>query len=95
MLVPRTFWQSVALVTVGYAGHTWVRLHLPPVFHERLSYQLVGQAMIWSLYLPCTVMVLRRRNEGALPARLERLIAGWPGWLRGVPVGADSQARSP
>jgi hypothetical protein len=94
MLVPRTFWQSVALVALGYVGHTWVRLHLPPVFHERLSYQLVGQAMIWSLYLPCTLMVLRRNNEGALPDWIERRIASWPAWLRGVPLKAVSPART-
>jgi hypothetical protein len=87
MLVPRTFWQSVALVTVSYLGHTWVRIHLPPGYHESLSYALVGQAMIWSLYLPCTLMILRRRNEGELPSWLERRIAGWPASLRGVGVG--------
>ena len=86
MLVPRTFWQSVALVTVSYVGHSWVRLHLPPVYHERLSYELVGQAMIWSLYLPCTIMVLRRPNEGPLPDWIERRIARWPALLRGAPV---------
>jgi hypothetical protein len=95
MLVPRTFWQSVALVGIGYVGHTWVRLHLPPVFHERLSYQLVGQAMIWSLYLPCTLMVLRRPNEGWLPPWVERRIAHWPAWLRGIPGLPDSRAAAP
>jgi hypothetical protein len=83
MLVPRTFWQAVGLVSVSYIGHAWVRVQLPPVYHERLSYELVGQAMIWSVYLPCTLMVLRRRNEGPLPDWLERRITGWPAWLRG------------
>ena len=81
-----TFWQSVALVTMTYIGHAWVRLHLPPAYDEGLSYQLVGQAMIWSLYLPCTLLVLRRRNAGHLPAWLERRISKWPPWLRGTPV---------
>ena len=93
MLVPRTFWQSVALVTVSYVGHSWVRLQLPPAYHESLSYQLVGQAMIWSLYLPCTLMILRRRNEGHLPEWLERRITGWPAMLRGAPVGDRSTAK--
>jgi hypothetical protein len=86
MLVARTFWQSVALVASSYIGHAWVRLHLPQVYHEGLSYELVGQAMIWSLYLPCTFLVLRRKNAGRLPAWLERRIAAWPAWLRGGPV---------
>ena len=69
MLVPRTFWEAVTLTATGYLGHWWVRWHLPPVYHERLSYALVGQAMIWSLYLPATIMVLRRRNESVGAAR--------------------------
>jgi hypothetical protein len=83
MLVPRTFWQSVAVVSLSYIGHTWVRVHLPPNYGDGLAYQLVGQAMVWSLYLPCTVLVLRRKNAGELPAWLEQRIAGWPAWLRG------------
>lgn len=92
MLVPRTFLQSAALVAMGYLGHVWVRLHLPPVHHEGLAYALVGQAMIWSLYLPCTLMVLRRRNEGPLPAWLERRMARWPAWLRGAPASDGAPA---
>jgi hypothetical protein len=83
LLVPRTFWQSVAVVALSYIGHLWVRLHLPPNYGDGLAYQLVGQAMVWSLYLPCTYLVLRRRNVGELPAWLERRIAEWPTWLRG------------
>jgi len=69
MLVPRTFWEAATLTATSYLGHWWVRWHLPPVYHERLSYALVGQAMIWSLYLPATIMVLRRRNVNADAAR--------------------------
>jgi hypothetical protein len=81
--VPRTFWQSVAVVALSYIGYAWVRLHLPPGHRDGQSYQLVGQAMIWSLYLPCTLLVLRRSNAGELPAWLKRRIARWPTWLRG------------
>jgi hypothetical protein len=83
LLVPRNFWQSVAVVALSYIGHLWVRLHLPPYYHDDLAYQLVGQAMDWSLYLPCTLLVLRRKNVGDLPAWLERRISGWPAWMRG------------
>jgi hypothetical protein len=86
MLVPRTLWQSEVLVSLGYAGHQWVRLSLPPHYQEQLSYALVGPAMVWTLYMPCTLMVLRRRNEGSVPAWLERRIVGWPRWLRGAAV---------
>jgi hypothetical protein len=85
LLVPRSFWQSTALVTLSYIGHAWVRVHLPAIHDDGASYQLVGQAMVWSLYLPSTLLVLRRSNEGQLPAWIESRIAAWPTWLRGAP----------
>jgi hypothetical protein len=39
--------------------------------------------VLLGVYAPALVMVLRRRNEGALPAFLERRIARWPAWIRG------------
>ncbi|PYP77273.1 MAG: hypothetical protein DMD35_15685 [Gemmatimonadetes bacterium] len=44
------------------------------------------------LFLPATIMVMRRPNEGSLPAWLEARIAAWPKWLRGTSV--DSGTRS-
>jgi hypothetical protein len=35
-------------------------------------------------YLPALWIVLRERNEGAIPHWLERRIASWPVWLRGT-----------
>jgi hypothetical protein len=37
------------------------------------------------MYPLATAMVLRRRNEGAVPMWLEKRIALWPAWLRGTP----------
>ncbi|PYP80139.1 MAG: hypothetical protein DMD35_05120, partial [Gemmatimonadetes bacterium] len=48
-----------------------------------------GALSVWFVYLPCMVMVVRRPNEGTLPAWLEHRINGWPGWLRGAPIGLD------
>ena len=84
-LVPRTLLQAAGLVALSHAGHFWVRTQLPPGYLESLNYSLVGQAMIWSLFLPCTVLVLRRANVGDIPAWLERSVARWPEWLRGAP----------
>ncbi|MEO6526218.1 MAG: hypothetical protein ABIP93_06310 [Gemmatimonadaceae bacterium] len=34
-------------------------------------------------YLPALWIVLRRPNEGPVPAWLERLVSSWPAWMRG------------
>jgi hypothetical protein len=93
-LVPRTFWQAAGLVAASHVGHFWVRQHLPLGYHESLNYALVGQAMIWSLFLPCTLLVLRRANEGNIAPWLERIVAKWPAWLRGVPLAPDPPSQS-
>jgi hypothetical protein len=48
-----------------------------------------------STYLPALLLVLRRPNEGAAPAWLERLLLRWrvPMWLRGRPE-SDPLARA-
>jgi hypothetical protein len=50
-----------------------------PEEHLRLS----GQWLALAMYVPATIMVLRRPNEGDAPAWIERAIAGWPAWLKG------------
>lgn len=42
--------------------------------------------ILWGLYVPALLLVLRRRNEGAIPSWLERRIASWPVWIRGQHV---------
>jgi len=37
------------------------------------------------LFIPALLIVLRRPNEGRIPARLERMIASAPSWIRGAP----------
>jgi hypothetical protein len=46
-------------------------------------YRYNGLAIVIGLYLPALWMILRRPNEGAVPAWLERASAVLPGWLRG------------
>jgi hypothetical protein len=51
----------------------------------------LGPYVVWGLYLPCLLMVLRRPNVGPVPAALERWLArrGIPVWLRGRPSAAS------
>ena len=45
-----------------------------------------GIAVFVCVYIPALVLILKRANEGALPAFLERLAAVLPRWLRGRPA---------
>jgi hypothetical protein len=43
----------------------------------------VGVTTLIGAYLPALWNVLRLRNEGPAPLWVERMVAGWPAWLRG------------
>jgi hypothetical protein len=53
--------------------------------------QTFGAAVTLTMYLPATLMVLRRPNEGPIPLWLDRAMHRWPAWLRGR-AAADSRA---
>ena len=62
-----------------YATNAIVARHRTPEYFMAVS----GQLFVLAMYLPVTIMVLRRPNEGPLPVRFELWIARWPAWLRG------------
>ena len=68
-LVARTRPQLMVLVALSFTAF------LPTRFdsYESLQawYDRSGEAILWCLYLPCLALVLRRRNEGAVPAWVE------------------------
>jgi hypothetical protein len=71
-LVPRTFWQSAALVGLSYAVHYGTIAIVSPAGLRPEHMTMSGRLIVLLLYLPCTIMVLRRPNEGVVPAWLER-----------------------
>lgn len=85
-LIPRTWREAGVLVVASYAVAVWVGYATQgqPAYIPRIL--ATGSGMTVGLYLPCLWMVLRRPNEGDVPAWLERRMARWPVWLRGVPV---------
>ena len=93
LLVPATRNEVLALVLASHAALGWVQWHAPyaaPADWVATS----GGAMVLLLYLPCTAMVLRRANEGAVPRGLERLLARapLPRWMVGrAPAATDSE----
>jgi hypothetical protein len=84
-LVPRTFWQAATLVALSYGQHALVELLMPAPRIAGEYFDLSGRLIAVMLYAPVTAMVLRRPNEGGVPAWLDaRLPPSWPSWLRGA-----------
>jgi hypothetical protein len=83
-LVPQTFAQAATLVGLSYAQHH-LTLALTPVpwSHHGMT-QVSGQLFVLLLYVPATIMVLRRPNVGPAPQWLERHLTRWPPALRGT-----------
>lgn len=80
-LVPRTVREATTLVALSFGAMT-----LMSVSHRGGFATTPGNwdVALFLLYAPCTVMVLRRPNEGSVPRWLDaRLPRGWPEWLRG------------
>jgi hypothetical protein len=89
MLVARTKRDAAILLLSGWlcAAMWFVR--------DAANYGGVRAAepyVLLGCYLPSLLIVLRRRNEGALPTWLERASASWPRWLRGASASAPATA---
>jgi hypothetical protein len=85
LLIPRTFWESAVLVGLSYTQHHLTVMLTPvPWTHEAMT-AISGQLFLLLLYLPATIIVLRRPNVGPAPRWLELRATRLPEWLRGAP----------
>jgi hypothetical protein len=63
--------------------------------HDPIQYFSVARpAMLWLIYIPTVLLVLRRPNEGHVPPELEWVAARLPAWLRGFPGPAAQSQES-
>jgi hypothetical protein len=76
-LIPRGWLQSAALMLSSHAMVRWVRVGSPSMDLAQ-DIAIYGPAMVAFLYVPATLMVLARPNEGWVPTL-------HPGWLRWLP----------
>jgi len=60
----------------------------PDFYYTVIEYT---RASIPCLYLPCTLMILRRPNVGVVPTWLETRVATWPRWMRGAASESGAQ----
>jgi hypothetical protein len=83
-LVPTAWHDALLLMALSWGALTWVMMHVPPTDFPRFVIAC-APVMVWALYLPVTLMILRRPNVGNLPLGIERRIPSyWPQWLRGT-----------
>ena len=81
-LIPRSVRESAFLVLLSYVTQVIV-------VRTSLGSDIVytGGRWLWLLYAAATLLILRRANEGSVPAWIERRISNLPGWIRGSAPG--------
>lgn len=96
-LVPRTFAEAATLVALSYAQHELTLALTPTPWTHGAMTAVSGQLFVLLLYVPATVMVLRRPNVGSVTRWLEERLARWPVWLRGThgSVSTDAPIQPP
>jgi hypothetical protein len=85
-LVPRTAGEAALLSAVSWGVQFWLDAMIPTIPTFGGQYDYTAQAMAVTMYPLATLMVLRRANQGVMPAWVELRIAGWPPWIRGTTV---------
>jgi hypothetical protein len=89
-VVPHTIVEAGVLWLGSWLSALWLSVAGP--YASRLArFSMSATAISWLLYLPCVLMVLRRPNEGELPAWLERRLSRsrLPTWAVGRPVSSS------
>jgi hypothetical protein len=82
-LVPQTYREAFTLTWLSWVGFgAWFVTNYDPALGGADLRRLAPWIVV-TLYLPAVVMILRRRNEGNVPAWVERAIARLPAWVRG------------
>ena len=81
-LVPRGWKQASLYMVTGHVIWRYLLAQNPwPVRAEYVTAS--GTLYTIFMFIPLTAMVLKRPNEGRVPAVVERAIARWPQWMRG------------
>jgi len=83
-LIPRSRREYTAFGALTVAALLIARRLIPtPEVSIAATTHTVATVFLYSMFLPCLIMVLLRPNEGEIPQWLEQTIRRWPSWLRG------------
>ncbi len=89
-LIPQTFRESLVIVTLNNIAFAFITFGLGIPQSAAANYYN-GDALVALCYLPCLIMILRRPNEGPVPAWIDRgavrislTLSRWPPTRRAV-----------
>jgi len=85
-LIPSSRRQALTLALLSYIASTVQEVSAHYGRNYAYNAPLCEAAFVLAMYLPALVMVLRRPNEGELPAVIDRIASRFPSWLRGSQV---------
>ena len=82
-LAPFAGWQ---LLFLSLSSHflTPFSNRYDPMTEHLLYGRATALAVLWLVYVPATVFILRLPNTGPMPECVNRLTARWPRWLGGL-----------
>jgi hypothetical protein len=83
-LVPRTAGEAALMSALSWGVQFRIDAVMPRLTTDAAAYDYSARLLALVMIPLATVMVLRRPNEGAVPAWLESRIGTWPIWLRGA-----------
>jgi len=83
-LVAQSWRESLLLVATSWAA--WIAALATAPHDLTRTPAFVQGLLVAGMYVPATLIVMRRPNHGAAPAWIDRLTSRWPSWLRGVPA---------
>jgi hypothetical protein len=84
-LIPSTIKQGGVLWLGSWLAALWVA-RLGPYENDLARFTVSAQAIGWSLYLPCVIILLRRPNAGPVPLWLGQWLerSSLPRWIKGA-----------
>jgi hypothetical protein len=84
LLISKTFRQTLVLAMCTQLANLFATHAMTTSLDPPSLFRAIAPFAVWGCYIPPLVLILMRRNEGPLPAFVERQAARLPAWLRGA-----------
>jgi hypothetical protein len=95
LIMARTFRQSLVLAMCTQVANLFATKAMTSNLDPPALFRAIAPFAGWGCYIPALAFVLTRRNEGHLPAFVNRIANRLPTWLRGSPEPRPAGAGAP